>query len=136
MDPGADAQTQPSASKWRRRIAILAAPLGIAPIAGLKALDAMEMASESLPTLVLTYLGYFLILGYAFGAIAGGVTWLLSAWFKLPERAWIFIGVFTIPWVAFYGVATQSIEIGLMLGLVFALPISLTYCLVAGTSWR
>jgi hypothetical protein len=122
----------------RRRIAaILLSPLGVAPFMLFSAWDYMPSSSESEIATYWDYLWTGLATASLLSAPAGVVVWYLFSMTRLRERAWLVIPLFSavLAGVAMLSDKNSGPSQGLVMAMMFGLPVSLAYCLIAGVPW-
>jgi hypothetical protein len=81
----------------------------------------------------------FVAVVYLASALVGATAWVLSLCFRAPARAGVVVGLFVLSAGAWGLLLPASLTGRIVLAGLFALaslPVSITYCAVAGVRWR
>jgi len=122
---------------WRTLAAAVTAPASLVPVALLKYLDYVEMeyVSEFFPWAFLVIVA----IGYLGSASVGGIASALRWGLRAPLRAGVVVSLFAVS-AAMLGLLVdadwRSRAIMALIVAIVSLPLSLTYCAIAGVRWR
>lgn len=119
------------------------AALGIAPCSGLLPLALFNyidsIGEESEPSLILHQLILMICVCYIASAIIGAMAFTLRILFKAPLKAGVVVALFAFSagiWGPFNsGTLAQKLLL-ISLLIAFSLPVSISYCAIAGIRWR
>lgn len=122
---------------WRRWLALAVAPASLIPLTLLIYQGYVEggQGGEFFPIIFLIIVGLI----YLFAAVAGLIAWILLLALPPPHRAGIVVAALALPMALLGALAAGSWEDRLyvaFLAAVMTLPVSLTWCAVAGVGWR
>lgn len=123
--------------RWRTVAALIVAPCSLIPVALLEYLDYVDEGMESsfFPYVFLLMIA----LGYIASAVVGATASILRICFKAPLKAGVVVALFALSagiWGLFNSgtLAEKLFLIGLLAA--FSLPVSISYCAIAGVRWR
>lgn len=123
--------------RWRTVVAMMISPCGLIPLALLKYLDYLDEGMES------SFFPYIFLLmvalGYIASAIVGAMASMLRIFFRAQLKAGIVVALFALS-AGILGLFNSGnlTEKLFLIGLLttFSLPVSISYCAIAGIRWR